>query len=151
MSSRTILFGGGLVVLALLWGPGVARSRSIHGPTDAEEAAEAEHAPRHGGQFGDADDLYHYELLLEPGNRLVLYVNDEHNTPLDVRPLTGRWTLSPDSPGAATGSFTPSEDGAYFFADLPPLDTDPVHVAVAVLNGEVWAEMEFYLPRKEES
>lgn len=155
MHHQRMLLGGGFVFVALLsfaaqassQPPGAVESHSVHEPGDAEEAAESEHKPRHGGSFGDADDLYHYELLLEPSHRLILYVNDEHNAPLDVRPLTGRWTLNPDAPSPVSGAFTPSEDGAYFFATLPSLESDPVHVKVAVLKGDVWAEMEFYLPR----
>jgi len=40
----------------------------------AEPATEHEHGPRHGGYFGDADDLYHYELVLESSDQLALYV-----------------------------------------------------------------------------
>ena len=130
--------------------PGALDSRSIH-ETPEEEAKEAEHAPRHGGHFGDADDLYHYEVLLEPSARLILYVNDEHNEPLDVRPLTGRWTLNPDGPTPVTGTFHPEDSGRYFFAALPALaDADPVHMKVEVLKGDAWAGMEFYLPRPSE-
>ncbi|MBI3011231.1 MAG: hypothetical protein HYY58_01905, partial [Candidatus Omnitrophica bacterium] len=42
---------------------------------------------------------------------------------------------------------TPSIDGAYFLAPLPPLTADPVHVEVAVLKGATWVAMEFSLPR----
>ena len=105
-----------------------------------------EHRPRHGGQFGDADDLYHYEVLLDAPHQLRLYVNDEHNRPLNTRLLQGRWVLDPDDPSPRTGTFAPSIDGGYFVASLPPLTADPVHVAVAVLKGTIWATMEFYLP-----
>ncbi len=110
------------------------------------ESEEDVHKPRHGGQFGDADDLYHYEVLLQGDRELVLYVNDEHNHPLDVRGLEGRWTLSPDDPQPVTGTLTPSPDGAYFRAQLPPTQVDPLHVEVAVRKGRFWARMEFYLP-----
>jgi len=159
MLHKGVLLGEGLVFVVLLtfavqaFGqpPGAVESQSAHEPGDPEEARESEHKPRHGGYFGDADDLYHYEVLLTPSNRLILYVNDEHNTPLDVRPLTGRWTLNPDVPSPVTESLIPSEDGAYFFAMLPPSESDPLHVKVAVLRGDVWAEMEFYLPHPQGS
>lgn len=80
------------------------------------------------------------------GRELILYVNDDHNRPLDVRALEGRWTLSPDDPQPTTGTFTPSSDGAYLQAQLPPTRQDPLHVEVAVLKGRIWARMEFYLP-----
>ena len=125
-----------------------------HGAANVGQAYESryyveevgEHRPRHGGQFGDADDLYHYEVVLDAPNQLRLYVNDEHNRPLNVRLLQGRWILEPDSPVPRTGTFTPSIDGGYFIAALAPLATDLVHVEVAVLKGAVWARMEFYLP-----
>jgi len=109
------------------------------------------HAPRHGGQFGDADDLYHYEVLLESSRRLILYVNDERNEPLDVRSLDGRWVLRPDDATPVAGRLTPSDDGVYFVAELPvDAREDPVHVKVEVLKGEQWAAMEFFLPRATE-
>jgi len=125
---------------------GALGSRSIHEPGDAEEAEEHAHGPRHGGYFGDAEDLFHYELVLQPDGPLLLYVNDEHNEPLDVRVLQGRWTLSPDSPTPVTGSFLPSDDGAYFSTALPPPDpTQPTHVLVEVLKDDQWVGMEFFL------
>lgn len=144
-----------LVVLSIcgwtgaLWAQstGAVDSRSTHAQDAMEEAEEREHQPHHGGSFGDADDLYHYEVLLEAEHRLVLYVNDEHNRPLDVRALQGRWTLHPDATSPRAGVFTPTTDGAYFIATLPPTDDNPVHIEVAVLKGTVWAPMEFYLPR----
>ncbi len=134
---------------------GAVHSQSAHSSHTLEEAKEDEHKPRHGGYFGDADDVYHYEVLLEAPNRLVLYVNDEHNQPLDTRSLKGRWTLNPDEPAPVSGDFAPAEGGAYLVATLPPLD-DPhpkdvgagVHVEVAVQKDGVWAEMEFFLPRQ---
>ena len=106
-----------------------------------------EHRPRHGGQFGDADDLYHYEILLDAPGTLRLYVNDEHNRPLNTKLLHGRWTVDPDSPAPRTGAFTPSIDGGYLTAPLPALSGDDVHVEVAVLKDSRWAAMEFDLPR----
>lgn len=104
------------------------------------------HAPRHGGYFGDADDLYHYEVLLNGQRQLVLYVNDSLNRPMSVRGLKGEWRLNPDEPSSIRGAFHPSSDGAYFVAELPPHHADPLHVEVAVLKGRVWVRMEFSLP-----
>lgn len=111
------------------------------------EAVEDVHKPRHGGVFGDADDLYHYEVLLNGPRELILYVNDDHNRPLDVRTLQGQWTLDPDADQPTTGGFHPTADGAYFQTDLPRTEANPIHVEVAVLKGHIWARMEFYLPR----
>ena len=105
-----------------------------------------EHHARHGGQFGDADDLYHYEVLLDSPRQLRLYVNDERNRPLNTKFLQGRWTLDPDGPAPRRGTFTPTIDGAYLTAPLPPGLGDPVHLEVSVLKGTTWAPMEFYLP-----
>ena len=112
----------------------------------ASVAVEELHKPRHGGYFGDADDLYHYEALFTDQRELVLYVNDDLNRPLDVRPLKGQWTLDPDDPAAIQGVFRPSAGGEYFVAALPPTQADPLHVEVAVLKGRQWVRMEFYLP-----
>jgi hypothetical protein len=125
---------------------GAQGSGSIH-ETPEEEAEEHAHNPRHGGYFGDADDIYHYELLLEGANRLVLYVNDELNAPLDTRDLEARWTLNPDASEPTAGRFTPSEDGATLLASLPAsLLDDPVHVMVEVIKDGAWVGMEFFLP-----
>ena len=151
MRLRTVFFGS-ILPVGILWAAvaaaemGAARSRSTHAPAAAEEAEEQLHKPRHGGYFGDADDLYHYEVLLQPGHRLILYVNDDHNRPLDVRNLHGRWTVNPNSEHPVNGMFTPSLDGAYFVAELPPLAGDTLQLTVAVLKGDTWAELEFALP-----
>ncbi len=123
---------------------GAGQSTAQNSPYYVAEVGE--HHPRHGGFFGDADDLYHYEILLDAPHQLRLYVNDSRNLPLNVRTLQGRWVLDPDSASPTTGTFTPAIDGAYFLADLPPIHEDPVHVKVEVLKGQVWAPMEFDLP-----
>jgi len=129
--------------------PGASESRSAHEPGEAEEALEHQHAPRHGGLFGDAEDLYHYEVVLESVNRLILYVNDELNQPLDVRTLKGRWTLNPDSQTPTTGPLAASEDGSQFVARLPAeSNTTSLHVLVEVLKDGQWVGMEFVLPRE---
>ena len=124
---------------------GAVESRSSHESDAAQEAREVTHQPRHGGYFGDADDLYHYEVLLD-GDQLILYVNDELNRPLDTRPLEATWTLNPDAPEPVTGPFRASPDGAYLVSALPPRAGEILHVKVAVRKGQVWAPMEFYLP-----
>ncbi len=152
MVIRRLVIGAALVLGGAAWvlaeqPVGAVGSKSAHEAGTLEETAEHEHRPLHGGYFGDADDLYHYEILLEHGNQLVLYVNDEHNHPLDVRTLEGRWTLDPDSPTAVSGTFSPSVTGDRFLATLPSIDSNPIHVKVAVPNHGTWAEMEFYIPQ----
>ncbi|MBI3321659.1 MAG: ZIP family metal transporter [Candidatus Omnitrophica bacterium] len=134
-----------LLIGAMAHGSGAADAHETHESRyDLTEVGE--HAPRHGGFFGDADDLYHYELVLDAPNQLRLYVNDERNRPLNVRLLQGRWTLDPDESAPRTGAFSPAIDGGYFMATLPLPLKSPVHVEVAVQKGSVWAPMEFFLP-----
>lgn len=145
----------GLVVLAVgtgTWGSlrmlGTVRSGSVHTAGSAGESFEEMHQPKHGGLFGDADDLFHYEVLRESPRRLVLYVNDEFNRPLDVRMLSGQWTVSPDSAAAQRGTFVAAEDGSRFVAALPDGLPDPMHVEVAVMKYGDWVRMEFYVPAR---
>ena len=142
------------LTMALAWGAwaaaadaGALGSRSAHEADDAQEALEHEHGPRHGGVFGDAEDLYHYEVLLDSPNRLILYVHDERNRPLDVRELSGRWRLNPDEPIPLEEEFMPSTHGDYFFADLPSSPASVLHLEVEVLKDGRWIVMEFFLPR----
>lgn len=108
----------------------------------------AGHGPQHGGYFGDADDIYHYEVVPGPEGTVTLYVNDHLNHPMDTRSLQGRWTLNPDDPDPIFGAFTPSADGSTLIALLPSkaAQNGQIHLKVAVLRGNRWAEMEFYLP-----
>lgn len=106
----------------------------------------AGHGPRHGGYFGDANDLYHYELVRTPGNELILYVNDHQNHPLDARTLTGRWILNPDDLRPTTGFFQSSSEGGYLTSSLPNTAAGALQIRVEVLKGNDWAPMEFYLP-----
>jgi len=150
MAIKRMVIGGMLLLGGAAWvlaeqPVGAVGSGSAHAPGSITETEENEHRPLHGGYFGDADDLYHYEVLLDQG-QLILYVSDDHNHPLDVRMLKGTWTLNPDSPQAVTGPFQPSPTGDRFVAMLPPTTADPLHVKVAVPKDDTIAEMEFYVP-----
>lgn len=140
-----VLKGESIVEIGLLIGFFVAMASDF--AVSAAVEVTAQHAPRHGGTFGDANDIFHYELVRQPEDRLLLYVNDHHNLPLDVRTLQGRWTLDPDGRTPVTGSFTPSPDGAYFLSPLPARfhQTNPLPVRVSILKGSDWVEMEFFL------
>ncbi len=141
----------GIVVLVVSVLGAVVWSTETHGTVQpAHEALEHEalehtHGPRHGGQFGDADDQYHYEVLVEAPNRLVVYVNDELNRPLNVRALHGRWTINPDDAHPQTGALSPFADGAYFTAQLPAV-ADPLDLEIAVLKDHQWVALEFSVP-----
>ncbi len=105
------------------------------------------HRPLHGGYFGDANVVYHYEVLLtDQPRRLRLYVNDSFNRPIRVTGLENRWTVNPDSPKPIKGTFTPGPEEAYFETELPPLDSEFLHVEVAVRKGRIWAPLEFSIP-----
>ncbi len=125
--------------------PATASTRPAVETVSAAPTGAEYHKPRHGGAFGDADDIYHYEVLLNK-QQLILYVNDDYNRPLNVQGLQGRWKLDPDSDKPITGIFAPSPDGAYLVADLPGHLADPVHIEVAVLKGRIWAPLEFFVP-----
>jgi hypothetical protein len=127
---------------------GAHESRSAPEQTTEEEALEAVHRPKHGGYFGDAEDLFHYEVLREAPGKLLLYVNDERNRPLDVRTLQGQWVARPDDPDAVSGAFVPSADGERFEATLPDGEAqqEVLTVKVEVLRGNEWVGMEFALP-----
>jgi hypothetical protein len=109
-----------------------------------EAVEEHEHGSRHGGLFGDADDQYHYEVLLNPRGELVLYLNDDENQPLDTRKHQARWQLNPDQNGPA-GDFKPSADGAFFSAVLPDTGGKKPYVEVSALKDGQWMAMEFDL------
>lgn len=140
-----ILKGEAIVEIGLLIGFFVAMGTDFALSSAMEMTAA--HGPRHGGTFGDASDIYHYELVREPEGRILLYVNDHHNRPLDVRNLEGRWLLNPDDPSPLTGPFEPSPEGGFFFARLPRRigPQDPLHLRVGILKGGEWVEMEFFL------
>ena len=144
-----MLKGETVVSVGLLIGFFVAMGTDFALSTATETTAA--HGPRHGGSFGDANDIYHYELVRDSNQRVLLYVNDHTNRPMDTRTLNGRWILNPDGSAPLMGNFTASQDGRYFFSDLPASTAhNPVQIKVAVLKGGDWAEMEFFLPARKE-
>ncbi len=143
------LKGEAIVSIGLLVGFFVAMGTDF--TLSAAMEATAQHAPRHGGYFGDANDIYHYELVREPGGRLALYVGDHHNLPMDTRGLQGRWTLDPDGPKPLTGYFESSPGGEFLSGSLPPPTAGKsVQIKIEVLKGSDWAGMDFYLPPSKE-
>lgn len=138
------LKGEAIVEIGLLVGFFVAMASDF--TISAAMEVTAAHGPRHGGQFGDAGDIYHYELARASDGTLTLYVSDHHNRPLDARTLQGRWILDPDGPKPLTGFFTPAPDGSVLTSQLPPSSrTGPTRLKVEVLKGHEWVGMEFYL------
>ncbi len=112
-----VLKGEAIVEIGLLIGFFVAMAADFSLSSAMEITAQ--HKPRHGGYFGDAGDIYHYEIALRPKELLVLYVNDHYNHPMDAKMLQGRWILNPDSAAPLNGFFTPSSGGSYLMAHLP--------------------------------
>ncbi len=113
-----------------------------------EDLARFPHKPLHGGYFGDAGDLYHYELVLESNGMVKLYLYDEEVKPLKVTGIPARWTLNPDAGKEPKGKFQESEDGAYFWAKLPDLKEPNIHILIEAEKKGQWVPMEFYLPVK---
>ena len=143
------LKGEGVVAIGLLIGFFIAMATDF--TLSAVMETTAQHTPRHGGSFGDANDIYHYELLRNPGNRITLYVNDHENRPTDTRALQGRWTLDPDGENPITGNFGASPDGEFLTSSLPDRARgNTVQIKVEVLKGSEWAGMDFYLPPPQE-
>lgn len=143
MSSMQLLLGfiaGATIVIGLPGAPASAVAVESANPSGEEF-----HKPRHGGYFGDADDVYHYEVLVL-GDEMRLYVNDDFNRPLNALGLNGKWKLSPDSSSPISGDFSPAPDGAYLAAVLPKISADSIHVEVSVQKGKLWAPLEFYIP-----
>ncbi len=142
-----VLKGEAVVEIGLLIGFFVAMATDFS--VSAAMELTAVHGPRHGGYFGDANDIYHYELVRESDNRIVLYVNDHYNRPLDARILQTHWILNPDDPKPITGFFTSSPDGSFLTSTVPNVSpSTPVHIKVGALKKGDWADMEFYLPPK---
>ncbi len=143
------LKGEAIVSIGLLIGFFVAMGTDF--TLSAAMEMTAQHAPRHGGAFGDANDIYHYELLRGSDNRIILYVNDHENRPTDARALQGRWTLDPDGQNPVTGPFAASPGGEFLTSSLPDRARgNTVQIKVEVLKGSEWAGMDFYLPASEE-
>lgn len=140
-----LLKGEAIVEIGLLLGFFVAMAADF--TLSAAMEVTAAHGPRHGGYFGDADDIYHYELVRTAPRQIHLYVNDHHNRSMDARTLQGRWILNPDSPKPITGFFTPSVDGSHLASELPQLaQAQSAPIQVEVMKGGDWVGMEFYLP-----
>lgn len=133
-------------VFALSWASTRAVLADYVPGVHEEDIEENVHKPRHGGYFGDADDIYHYEVLVEASGRVVLYVNDEYNRPQNVEPLRARLTLNPDAEYPFVGRFEPGPDGEYFIARLPVIVASPIHLQVEVEKDGQWAPMEFTIP-----
>ncbi len=137
--------GEKLVSIGLLIGFFIAMGTDLS--LSAAHEVAVVHGPRHGGYFGDANDLYHYEIVRTTENEVALYVNDHYNQPMDTRTVSARWILNPGEAGTLTGFFTPTAGGSRLTAMLPASRTKgPLHITVSVLKGDQWADMEFYLP-----
>jgi len=139
-----MLKGEAVVSIGLLIGFFLATGAEFTLTAAAEKTAT--HGPRHGGYFGDANDLYHYELVRESKRRILLYVNDHYNLPMDTRTLQSRWTLNSEGPHPLTGFFQAAPNGAFLLSDLPETVAQSAQIKIEVLKGRDWAGMDFFLP-----
>lgn len=132
---------GVLALTAAAWAQPVSLPEGEH----AEDLIE--HKPRHGGYFGDAGDLYHYELVVEEAQQLRLYVYDENVRPLKVGSLPARWTLlAEDSSPEGSGRFAASAAGEFFWMTFKRPAAEVLHILVEVEKHGQWVPMEFYVP-----
>ncbi len=107
-----------------------------------------DHAAAHGGYFGDAGNLYHYEVLLEEGRGLKLYLYDEEARPMKVTKVPARWTISPDGENPVQGPFQEGEEGEFYRGELPANGAGDLHLLIEVEKAGKWVPLEFYLPEK---
>lgn len=115
-----------------------------------EERKQHGHTGEHGGQFGDASDVYHYEVLLDGQRDVRVYVYDEKAMPIpNITNIKTRWTLNPDAEHPLTGPLSLSEDKKYFVLDLPPLTSSVVSVKIEAEKNEKWWPVEFLLSENE--
>lgn len=105
-----------------------------------------EHEARHGGHFGDAGNIYHYELLMVNQNLLHFFLYDSEAEPMKVTNIEARWTLSPDSENPVQGEFKAVPSDEYYESELPVSGSDPIHILVEVDKNGSWVPMEFFIP-----
>ena len=135
------------MVAGFLIGSSAGWAAPLPHPEGQHEEDRIEHKPMHGGFFGDAGDLYHYELVVEQPEHLKLYLYDEKVKPLKVDGLPARWTLlGDDSTAQETGRFAASRDGEFFWTTFRKPASEILHILVEVEKKNVWVPMEFYVP-----
>ena len=105
-----------------------------------------EEKPLHGGYFGDAGNLYHYEVVLDPHRTVRLYLYDETAQPMKVTGIPARWTLSPDDSDPVRGEFQEGKQGEFYRAEVPRPVGSVLHLKVEARRKEEWVPMEFFIP-----
>lgn len=111
-----------------------------------EEYHHERHAATHGGLFGDAGDIYHYELIMGKDGLLKLYLYDEEVLPMRVTGIPARWAICPQDANPFKGNFSESENGDYYWVKFPQTTSEIVHVLVEVDKNGEWIPMEFPIP-----
>lgn len=140
-----------ITILGLFLGTGaftsIAGRLSAWASESTEETAEThKEKPLHGGYFGDAGNLYHYEAVLEPTGAVRLYLYDEKAQPMKVTGIPARWTISPDDPNSARGEFQEGGQGEFYQAELPRPSGPLLHLKVEARKKGEWVPMEFFIP-----
>lgn len=118
---------------------------------EEEEEEYHGHIGEHGGQFGDASDMYHYEVLWDDKGDVRVYIYDgEANPIMDISHMEVRWTLNPDAEYPLTGVLALSEDKNFFVLDLPQLTSSNISVKIEAEKEGRWWPVEFLLSQGEQ-
>lgn len=122
-------------------GAGFPEALGTEGPSEGHEER-----PHHGGYFGDAGNLYHYEVVLESDRAVRLYLYDEEAKPMKVTGIPARWTVSPDDPNPVRGEFREGEQGEFYEAEVPRPASPLLHLKVEARRKGDWVPLEFFIP-----
>lgn len=120
----------------------------LWGEHDDEEEHHG-HIGEHGGQFGDASDMYHYEVLLDEKGDVIVYMYDGKARRIsDIRNMEVRWTLNPDSEYPLKGVLDLASNQEYFMLDLPRSTSEHVSIKIEAEKDGKWWPVEFLLEAK---
>lgn len=121
----------------------------LWGDHDDDEEEHHGHIGEHGGQFGDASDMYHYEVLLNDDKDIIVYMYDGKARRIkDITSMEVRWTLNPNSEYPLKGVLKLSRDNGYFILDLPEISSKYVEVKIEAEKDGKWWPVEFLLEVK---
>lgn len=132
-----------LLFLAVVFAPPIALSETSNDSSHAHEA-------KHGGYFGDAANIYHYELLTDFTDEIKLYLYDEEARPLLVHGLPARYTIyDPEQKPLFIGPFKESERGDFYMTPFPSVPLELLHILIEVKKNDEWVPYEFLIPKNE--